>query len=93
LLLPLTDIDLLKKYVSSVKAHILLAEKYNTEIINSKFYTFASSALLRLFFTSNFKKMINIWLHLKFFSPPLAVLGWLRPWLLAKLFNTIYMSY
>jgi len=29
--------------------------KNNTEVTNSKCYAFASSALLRLFFTSNFK--------------------------------------
>jgi len=60
LLLPLTDIDLSER-VSSVKN--------NTEVTNSKCYAFASSALLRRFFTLN--NMINIWPHLKFSSPPL----------------------
>jgi len=32
------------------------------------------------FLLQTFKTVINIWPHLKFFSPPFpAVLGWLRP--------------
>jgi len=54
--------------------------KNNTEVTNSKCYTFASSVLLCLFFTLNFKMMINIWPHLKVFGFPPDVLGWLRPW-------------
>jgi len=53
--------------------------KNNTEKTNSKCYAFVSSALLRLFFTSNFKN------HDKYLVPPEiifvlpAMLGWLRP--------------
>jgi len=51
LLLSLTDIDLSK----CVSSKILKILKNNTEVTNSKCYVFASSALLRLLFTSNFK--------------------------------------
>jgi len=49
--------------------------KNNTEVANSKCYTFASSALLRHFFTSNFKN------DDKYLAPPesfflLPELGW-----------------
>jgi len=55
--------------------------KNNLEVAKSKCYAFASSTLLHLFFTSNFKND-DKYLALPeiFFAPPPAVLGWLRPW-------------
>jgi len=41
--------------------------KNNTDGTNSKCYDFACSTLLRFCFTSNLKKLINIWPHLKKF--------------------------
>jgi len=54
--------------------------KNHTEETNSKCYAFASSALLCLFFTSNFKKDDNYLVPPEIFFAPPAVLGWLQPW-------------
>jgi len=52
--------------------------KNNAEVTSSKCYDFASSALLRLLFTSNFKKDDKYLVPPKIFFA--AVLGWIRPW-------------
>jgi len=52
----------------------------NTEITTANEYVFAFSALLRSFFTSNFKKDDKYLAPPEIFFAPLAVFGWLRPW-------------
>jgi len=53
--------------------------KINTEETNSKCYP-SSRALLRLFFTSNFKNDDKYLASPEIFSPFWLWLGWLRPW-------------
>jgi len=50
--------------------------KNNTEVASSKCYVFASSALLRLFFTSNFKNDDKYLAPPKIFLAPPPWLGW-----------------